>query len=197
MGWFNKKEEKRTKTLPDLPKLPEFPHVGAELPKDTSQKKISQLPSFPNNSLGEKFSQNTIKDAVTGKKEGEKEEETDEFEERPHMMPEPPKITPTRISFAKESPERIPEPSLFQATGKPMQRLRKEEPIFIRLDKFEESLANFEEIKKIVEEMEKVLEDTKDMKTKEEEEIGNWENEIKSVKDKIKSIDREIFSKVE
>src|SRR4030042_5039505 len=81
MGFFKKKVEKKEEIpeLPELPKLPELPEFPET--KENSEERIPQLPSFPNGSLGNKFSQNTIKEAITGRKEVE-EVKADEFVEK-------------------------------------------------------------------------------------------------------------------
>ena len=68
MGLFSKKkEEQRPKNssglIPSLPKLPDFANM------DFEEDQIHKLPSLPGNSLGTKFSQDTIKEAVAGEKE--------------------------------------------------------------------------------------------------------------------------------
>ena len=75
MGWFKKKEEKEVPSLPELPRLPELPSIREEGFDDF---KIHQLPSFPTNALGKKFSQDTIKEAVAGEKEGEEVFDSDD-----------------------------------------------------------------------------------------------------------------------
>ena len=76
MGWFDKKNKKRaledSPSLPEMPKLPELPKVDGEL------NELPQLPSYPSSSFGKKFSQNVIKEAVSGGKTGEKEIEDKE-----------------------------------------------------------------------------------------------------------------------
>src|SRR3989338_7379344 len=66
MGWFSKKEASipQKEVVPSLPKLPELP----ELPdlEDDLEEPIHQLPAYPTTSFGQKFSQNTIKEAVAG-----------------------------------------------------------------------------------------------------------------------------------
>src|SRR3989339_903997 len=78
MSWFDKKEENQNPEipmLPEFPKLPELPRLseiqeeGEEEEIEDSPKQIHQLPSFPHNSLGDKFSQNTIKEVIRGKPE--------------------------------------------------------------------------------------------------------------------------------
>jgi hypothetical protein len=186
MGWFNKKEEEnggKPPSLPDLPNMNEPPKMN------DNPKNISQLPSLPNNSFGQKFSQNTIKEAVAGKKEGMEFPKADDFKER--MMPETPEFA------------HVPEPQKYEPQkpiipqNKVPRSAKKQEPIFIRLDKFEESVDNFEEIKDQMSEIEKMLENTKELKEKEETEIQTWEQELSSIKKRIEKLDQEIFSKVE
>lgn len=181
MGWFNKKEEKE-KGIPLLPKLPELPKIDDE--PDYPSEPLHQLPSFPNNSLGEKFSQNAIKDAITGKKEGEEESIPDDFaNSRMRMMEEP-----LKEPLTKEIPEG------FRGTTK---KGKKTGPVFIRIDKFEESLQIFEEAKRKISEMEKILKEIKEIKEEEEEELNSWENEVQLIKKQIERVDKELFSKIE
>ncbi len=181
MGLFKKKEKKEDiPRLPDLPKLPELPELPEE---ENSEERIPQLPSFPNSSLGNKFSQDTIKEAVTGEKERE-EVNADEFveEESIQMMRKP---------LTKEGERKEPYPKIGKI------RSKEPEPIFIRIDKFEEGSQTFEEVKNQVSEIEKMFEEIKKIKEKEERELEFWEEEIKQIKEKIEKIDNNIFSKRE
>jgi len=74
---------------------------------------------------------------------------------------------------------------------------RKAEPIFIRIDKFEESLKIFEKAKDQISEIEDMIRQTKEIKAKEEEELNAWENEIQLLKQEVEKIDQDVFSKVE
>ncbi|MAG78956.1 hypothetical protein CMI40_01120 [Candidatus Pacearchaeota archaeon] len=179
MGWFDKKEkEKGIPSLPKLPKLPELPRIDDEI--DYSDKPIHQLPSFPNSSFGEKFSQEAIKDAIAGEKESEEVFDPNEFaQDRMQMMEKP---------LTREIPEG------FKDVTK---KVRKIEPVFIRLDKFEESLQIFDETKSKILEIEKILRDIKEIKDDEERELSSWENEIQLIKKQIEKVDKEIFSRIE
>lgn len=188
MGWFSKKEEKEEKvpSLPELPKLPELPAA-----KNNSEK-LPQLPSLPNNSFGQKFSQNTIKEAVAGEREVNKNMADDFI---PQRMPEPPAMKP-EIDFPfKEDVERKTKeiPEGFEEAAK---KVKSAEPVFIRIDKFEDSLANFERIKEQVSEIEMVLSDIRKTKEEEENELDAWERELKNVRAQIEKIGQNIFSKV-
>ncbi len=191
MGWFKKKEKKDEKkdipSLPELPKLPEFPKYER---KDLEQ--IHQLPSFPNDSLGKKFSQNTIKEAVAGKKEDEEVFETDDFaatEDNMRMMEKPLK---KRLTKELPFPKKIPEE--FKEAAK---KVKEAEPIFIRIDKFKESLEAIENAKQQISEIEKMLMGIKRIKEEEEKELELWENEIQTAKEQIEKVDTDIFSKIE
>lgn len=198
MVLFGKKEKKRREKegtflprLPELPKIPEFPTLKTEKAK----RQISQLPSFPTNSLGEKFSRDTIKEAVTGEKENEEVFGADDFalEKRMRMMQEP-----LQKPLTKEIPIGK---TKFPVAKRPRQfgvKLEREaEPVFIRIDKFEESLKIFEKVKRQVLEIEEMLKDITKVKEEEERELSFWEKEIQKIKDQIEKIDENIFSKVE
>jgi len=179
MGLFskNKKEEQKF-SLSELPKMPSLPRMDHY----DSDESIPQLPSLPSSSFGEKFSQNAIKDAVSGSswgKGGDEEEEADESEYETRMMHEPP-----RKSLVQEDHKR-------KMDGK------RNEPVFVRIDKFEESMDVFEKAEKKISEMEEVFRDIRKLKEEEERELDSWETKIQSVKKQIEKIDSEIFSKIE
>ncbi len=71
------------------------------------------------------------------------------------------------------------------------------EPIFVKIDKFEDALSNFEEIKRRLHESFELLERIKRIRGKEEEEIESWEKEIEEIKTKMFELDKKLFSRVE
>jgi hypothetical protein len=192
MGLFKKKEKKVEKkgvpSLPELPRLPDFPRLEDQEPD--LKKPLSQLPDFSSSSLGKKLSQESIKDAVTGEKEGVGGSEIDEFEKV--GLKEPLKRSVRELPY-EDREEYDKEPM-----GIPRARMMRGgvEPIFIRIDKFEEGLRIFEETKKKIAEIEKILSETKRIKEKEEKELQDWENELRAIKNQIEKIDRDIFSKI-
>jgi hypothetical protein len=198
MGLFKKKEEKgeMPPELPELPKLPDFPKT------DFSEKEpLHQLPSFPSSSFGEKFSQNAIKEAISGKKEDDGDFNADE--DKIQMMHGSPKTLFTNeISMPeKHIPsigiKEINEPSKKEMTKNTMEISKEKEPVFVRIDKFEEGLQTLEKAKKDITEIEKMLKQTKELKEKEEVELNNWEKSIQKIKKQIEEIYDEIFSKIE
>ena len=208
MGLFKKKVEKKefvtgASSLPESPRLPELPELP-ELPamnEDMSEEALPQLPSFPNSDFGNKFSRESIKEAVSGKKEGEEVPIADDFDEE-QMMQGPLKkpLAVEEEDFDEdEEMEKIPRRS-YEASSHFKQAYsatRKAEPIFIRIDKFEESLKIFEKAKDQVSEIEDLIKHTKALKAKEEEELNSWEKEIQSIKQEVEKIDKDIFSKIE
>jgi hypothetical protein len=173
MGLFKKKgEEKKGIELPELPELPKLPEISEF--ERINNEKLPQLPIFPNGDLGNKFSQNTIKEAVTGEKE--EKVNAEEFEQEIPMMRKP---------FIKESEEE-----------QENEKITKTEPIFIRMDRFEEGSKNFEEIKKKVISIEKILSGVKKAREDEERELKEWGEEIIHIKEKLEKVDENIFSKL-
>ena len=76
------------------------------------------------------------------------------------------------------------------------QRTIEAEPIFVRIDKFEDSLDIFQKVKQKISEIENTLKDIKNLKEQEEQELTSWEKEIQTVKTQIEKIDNELFSKI-
>ena len=197
MGLFKKKEaeKKEIPRFPELPRLPELPILGKGQIQGPP-KSVSQLPSFPKNSIGEKFSQNTIKHAISGKKEGEEVFDADDFAEREYenmqMMPKPLKDFP----FMED--KKIGEPIKIRAMPyKEESSLERSEPIFIRIDRFEESLNIFKKVQNQILRIEKDLSHLKKIKEEETKELDFWEKQIQEIKQQVEKIDSEIFSKVD
>ncbi len=177
MSWFNKKEKKKEGlNLPELPKLPELPNLGKGFNLD-NQHALPQLPSYPTSSFGEKFSQNAIKDAVSGEEEDDEDFDADEsMHDEKLKMPRP---------LTREEP-----------TVHRVMMGTRNEPVFVRLDKFEEGLKIFEDAKHKIMELERMLKNVKNIKEEEEKELQNWDTEIQKLKGQFEKIDRDIFSKI-
>lgn len=193
MGLFSKKENKKDESIPKLPELPSLPNSFPDIDEDYNSKEVHQLPSFPNSSMGDKFSQETIKNAVSGEEEDENEESNEmhkpvipkpDFEME--RLPRPTYAGEKEIDYPKKVQRRNIEEKTPKETG----------PVFIRIDKFEEALEIFKETKDKIEEIESLLDETKELKEKEEEELSTWEKEIQDMKNQIEKVDRDIFSRI-
>jgi len=191
MGWFNKnkkgEEGKERISLPELPELPELPKL------DFEEESLPQLPKFPTNSFGERFSRNAIKDAIAGKKEGD-EILADEDEEDYEMLEMPESL---KFPVTKEIEYEKPRKMRGEESREPIKKFEKKEPVFIRIDRFEQALKTFTAAKEKVSELERMLKEIRKIKEQEEKELGAWELEIQSVKTQIEKVDRDIFSKIE
>lgn len=199
MGLFGKKKKEEKKLgedfkLPELPKLPDLPDLDEDVGYEKDHlgkpmKAMPQLPSFPSSTLGDKFSKDRIKEAITGKKEGEEVFGADEFpapyDEEQEMMQEP---------LKKPLTKELEELGISKKTA----RARTEAgPVFIRIDKFQDSLNTFEKAKRQITEIEKLVSNIKKIKEHEEKEIEFWESELQKIKIQIEKVDRDIFSSLE
>ena len=192
MAWFNKNKKGEVKNsnefteIPSLPQLPKLP----DLPMDNLQFKPNALPRFPSSSLGNKFSQDTIKGAITGEKE-EDEETTNESEEVQTMprLPASPLMQEVPSSMMGGFSERK------QQQSYPM-RQESQAPMFVRLDKFEENLDVFDKIKRQLVGVEKIFDDIKRTKEQEDKELMEWQTKLQTMKQQLDKIDKDIFSKI-
>lgn len=198
MSWFVKKEGDRNEfsesDIPELPRLPELPSLPDFSIEKTNKESLQQLPSYPPNRTGSVFSQNAIKDAVEGEEEDGTLEEFKGFDNTISKVPKKSKMKEMEEvkGFSRKATYSVPEE--FREAQK---KAKENEPIFIRLDKFEESLNIFQKTKDKINEMEKMLRDIRKIKEEEEKELGLWEEEIKTIKAQIEKIDNDLFSKIE
>ena len=196
MGLFSKKENKKDTGMPKLPELPRLPNDFPEIDENYDSGGVHQLPSFPNSSMGDKFSQETIKNAVSGSEEEEDKESTEMHKpliQRPNFemgemkkMPRPTYAGEKEIDSSRKVQKRNIEEETPKETG----------PVFIRIDKFEKALEIFKETKDKIGEIENLLDETKELKEREEEELSTWEKEIQDMKNQIEKVDRDIFSRI-
>ncbi|MFA5952995.1 MAG: hypothetical protein WC812_00205 [Candidatus Pacearchaeota archaeon] len=198
MPLFNKKEKKEVPSLPELPLLPELPELP-DIKDFESDEEISKLPSFPRNSYGNKFSRDTIKEAVMGEEE-EIEDSADELNYPKNLMMQNPlqqnwNLNDKNKRVTREIDDNYEyKSSEFSKNSKIMPT--EKGPIFVRLDKFEEAQTIFKETKENLREISNLLEETKDIKQKEEKTIQEWETELQNIKNRIEKVDRDIFSKI-
>lgn len=185
-------------SLPQLPRLPDLPDMGPPDVSDSLGMSIHQLPSFPSNSLGTKFSRDAVKDAVSGEKRGGEFYADDFSDDEMRMMREP-----LRRPLAEEMDEDrdVVTDGEFErprtGDGRRFGGFRSEaEPVFVRIDRFEESLKLFENVKDQISAIERMLSETKRLKEKEEAELHSWEMELKRMREEIEKIGTTIFSKV-
>lgn len=84
----------------------------------------------------------------------------------------------------------------IQSPPPKVQSENQNEPIFVRIDKFQSAQKNFDEIKSKVAEIESVLQNLKDVKLQEDKEIKGWSEDTEKLKSKLAEIDNNLFSKL-
>jgi len=227
MGWFkkDKKEEVGLPDLPEeedysLPELPEFPNKNKTKnpylkDKDMNQEQIkkevssnfqkSNIPNPPSNFQKSKFS-NEMSHQDSFQKSNipnppsnfQKSKFSNEMSHQDSFQ---------KSNFPPLNQENKRLESHFQNKTKEMPFIEKKsvsksyskeaKPVYIRLDKFNETLKTFEDIKYKIKEIENLLQKTKEIKTKEEQELAEWEREIQIIKTRIDGIDKNIFDRIE
>jgi hypothetical protein len=189
MGWFSKKDKKEeVPKLAELPKLPSLPSMQNKTP---GQQKFNQLPTLPGNTPGKEVSQNTIKEAITGGK-GDMVSSADNMSTLPKLTQEL-EDEASGIKRNELAREVGISPDVFEEN----RNMQIDEPVFIRIDKFEESIRIFQKTREKAEEIEKMLIDIKKIKEEEDRELNFWENEAQAIKGQIEKIDSKLFSKLE
>jgi hypothetical protein len=210
--------------LPALPQLPELPplqppaYPASYEPLEKAIYKPGRLPVLPPPSYPtsptEKFTRSMIKSAVETPPEREEEEiKTQEIEgeEAAAMLPQitipPQKRLRTQEyeepEYAAEAIEEFEEAPVEEEM--PMERplarqariAKIKEPVYIRLDKFEDALHTFEEIKQRIDEIQYLLHDIRAVRAKEESELEQWESELQTMKSQIDKIDADVFSRIQ
>ena len=185
MGLFGKKKgENKKEGIPSLAELPKLPEL------DSSKKfkeEFHQLPNFPSSSLGKKFSQDSIKEAVKG------EDYDHDFES---FNPEDIIESSLKKPQIRELEDEVEAEEMVGQRGSIKRNVIETEPIFIRIDKFEDAMRIFNDTKRQLSEIESILGHVKKIKEDEEKEIKEWENNLKNMKFQIEKVDRDIFSKI-
>jgi hypothetical protein len=192
--WFNKKENKKDISLPELPNLPELPDLPQKIDFSAIRPRIEDkpilkddLPPLPSPSSK---TDEEIKSEIAQEKARlyTKEISPVQKEVRHEMFMQPPR--PGVVQ-----PPAGPRPQ-FQPRAMKVDENEGNQPVFVRLDKFQTAVKNFSEIKSQLSQIESYLEEIKEIRAKEDHELGEWEHEILGIKERLESIDRGIFSKL-
>lgn len=194
MSWFNKKKEQtqrqETPQLPELPELPELPKIQGAFQTNP----LSNLPSSkefePTESPPQlKFNFPLTKEISSGKEEVERglneqneASESNGFYERPIGI----KSKPRALELEPEPMQRLPK----------IEREKTTNPVFVRIDKYQEAVHAFQEIKSQLNEIENYLREVRSLKQREESELANWESQIESIKARLSQIDQGVFGKL-
>ena len=181
MSWFGKKEKKGVKVISnsELPPFPDEFDQDKGLPEIKNE--LPPLPSFPQSKTSSKLSEEIVKQAIKVSKSPEIEEPEESIEA-------------SHSPLTQEIDEDIPTPKFQpQETIRTSQKI---EPVYVRIDKYQESLQAFSDIKKKIIEIESVLKEVKELKQKEDSELQEWTDEIQKAKLKLGEIDSALFQKL-
>lgn len=116
-----------------------------------------------------------------------------ETPEEPIGLPE--RSITQEIDSSEEIPS-IPEPRIKIKQFVHESREQSTEPIFVRIDKYQESKENLQEVKRKILEIESLLRDIKDIKSREDSQLHEWDSDIQEAKAKLDKIDRVMFQKM-
>ncbi len=193
--WFRKKEASLLPELPESNELPKLPEFGSN--ENIPGLKLTSLPAFSEESI----SQHAIKQAVNDENKLNMQKTAFAPTGFNNNVFETSRVGVGRKIFAE--PVKISEFPRTVELPEKLEKIRTEskvkriEPVYIRLDKFKASLETFEDIRKKIEEIEELLEKIKDIKEKEEKELEEWEREIQILKSRIDSVGNNIFKQLE
>lgn len=207
MSWFTKKDDRTDiEKMPELPELPEFPNISFIPPEYQepnpleplampSQISTPLLPMAPAQRLTRDYNQENTRQLFNEPKPGMQKSKFSPDSESSEIL-EPP-VEDFGIPKSKHSDYRPPkEWGIMKTSGsfKPSTQglSKKDDSVYIRLDKFQVTMEAFRDIKNKIREIEELLAKTKEIKAREEKEIEEWGREIESIKLKLDSIDKEI-----
>lgn len=202
MSWFSKKEERSNfDQMPQLPELPDSPNTNFIL-QESPIEKISlpeirnpfQPPKTIQQPKIKEYSDEDFKPIMNEPKSGMQRSKFTS-PDSPEILEKP--IENFGIAKIKEQvyqPPRETEMAKMQSSFKPMAKnfAKKEDAIYIKLEKFQLTMEAFRDIKNKVREIEDLLAKTKEIKAREEKELEEWEREIEVIKLKLDSINKEI-----
>ena len=190
MGFFSKEKEK----VPELPVLPN-PPVIPQVPK----KETKELPELPHTNFGENLNQKMVKSAINDSSMDENIEQLPKNfklgEKEVDLIP----VVPQEPIISKEeiTPMIHEKKTLELPADVEVKHLtEKSEPIFVRIDKFQQADKDFTEIKRMVKDIGETQKKIKDIKIKEDAEISGWSHEIEKVKARLEEIDSDIFGRL-
>lgn len=208
MGLFSKDEK-----IPSLPKVSTLPELPKES-KEPEKKDLPGLPSFPTTSKNENLNQEMVKSAVVDMPSPGENEVNVEIPKGIHVREEgeeevgippvpsskpipvipkaptlPPIATPTPVATS-------PTPAAAPAPAVTSHRSSLNEPIFVRIDKFQSSQKNFVQIKEKIEKIELVLKKIEEVRLKEEDELVGWTEDITKIKSQLAEVDADIFDQI-
>ncbi|HLD98056.1 MAG TPA: hypothetical protein VI815_01905 [Candidatus Nanoarchaeia archaeon] len=220
----NKKSQGYNEELPEsieLPNLPALPPLQQNFRYNETEnesqipQKPSMLPSFPASKSGDNFSQNIVKETVSESDYNQDSQAYNEYDipeanKYPPIMQKPRAMEYDNFSQQKR-------PSTFEMSENPklkklgkqkevyyqdtqmnvqQRQIKQKEPLFVKLDKVENTISALNEIKLRMSEIDSLLRNLKEIKMKEDQELREWERELETVKTRLDQIDKDLFKDI-
>jgi hypothetical protein len=210
MGWFSKGNSgKNIEKKPELPELPNHPNTDFTVPSPPTESSPPTLLipnegriASPPQALPQKVTQDLsdvtyiptpeIKPGMQKSKFASPDYKNAQVPEH-HQPYLPPKYNEQPSSPA---PIQIPTTPQINQMSPIKSYPKKDESIFIKLDKFQVTLEAFRDINQKIREIENLLISTKEIKSREEKELEDWEREIEEIKIKLDTIGKEISAPI-
>lgn len=205
---------------------PTLPKFQSKTQISLTQQSPGQIPSFPNSQIGQKMSQTTIDavsdenepyssqfDSL-GKLPRTQEISSMTFKNSPLPILALTRAQAQAMQKSQQNNASIemsdwnsPQTQQHNITEYPAHltirrpetesmKIKKIEPIYIKLDKFESTMATFHDIKAKVTEVESLLKDIRKIKIREEKELNDWEDELARLKARLDQIDQQVFKEI-
>ena len=112
------------------------------------------------------------------------------YTQAPKMEEKTPLLEPAmKKSMAIEKP-------LVSSLSSTKSKVKSDEPVYVRLDKFKITEEAFSEIQTKVSDIEKTLLKLKELRDKEQKELESWEQELQLLKSRLDSIDSHLFESI-
>ena len=70
---------------------------------------------------------------------------------------------------------------------------REEKPVFVKIDKYRESMKTLDSIKSKLEEADELLKNLTKLRQDEERELEDWQNSLNEIRQKLLKIDKDLF----
>ena len=114
-------------------------------------------------------------------------EEYDDFDEMPKMP----------LKFPKPELKMQLAPRESFGNKKSNRFISAEKPVFIKLDRYKESIGSLNEIKSRLRAAASYLQKIKEIRQREDEELAGWQRDLEDLKEKLEKIDKNLFSDFE
>jgi len=184
MGLFNKKGG-------DIPEIPEAPKLP-ELPAMPAATHVPELPSLPGAAKNDNLNQEMVKSAI-----GDAPTEASTMLPSVPAQPAAPVVevaAPPVVGETSPIPS-LPEPEVA-AIPAPHVEKTGPEPIFVRIDKFQDAKESLNDIQGKTKEMKEILRKINDVRRQEEEELNGWDQELEKLKGMLAEVESEIFNQI-